>query len=485
MSKPTEIDAVRQCLTADLPQLDAATLAAARERALRPASGSRGRLLPYPRSWALRVALFGAVAGVVITVAIALGGGGRGATRGPFGVPSAAAAILTRAAAHLAAGSALHGAQARVIREDMLQLVGDQGKDGRTYYYVLPRAMESGFDALGNWFYVELPDGQPRFADPAAAAAYVRAVGPYVPVPPKPRLEQHHGTNTPNPDFLNLSAAQVMALPSDPKALKARLLAQARIIATQGEAHDLVYVASRLLTFGPTPPAVQAALARLLAKLPGVRHVGTASIGREVADVLSFPGGTRLAFDRRTGQLLEEIDVLPHRSPGYPGLRSGTVVDVIAFTTRIAPTIDTRIKVPASMPVGAPTAPATPAVTPPPITHPCRAPLPGYDTDVQVYAVLRSGSAQSVVLQRIKADCEGQGRFGIQPVGAKHAAPLSPTATIQIFGLRAQRLLPATLAQLAYGLSHPAKYGWFDGAVFAVKTNPMGEITGLAELFHP
>ena len=113
MNKPTEIDAVRHCLTADIPVLDAGRQAAARERALRPAPRTRGRRRAG-RAWplAFRIAPVGVVAALAVTVAIGLGGGGHSGVQGPFEVPSAnAAMILNRAAAHLAAGGALRGAQ--------------------------------------------------------------------------------------------------------------------------------------------------------------------------------------------------------------------------------------------------------------------------------------------------------------------------------------------------------------------------------------
>jgi len=370
MSGPTDIETVRQILTADMPTLDAAGQATARERALGtglapPAGRHRLRQLGAGsrerrrrRSWptTIRIAVAATAIAIVLTVAIALGGGG-GATLvpSPLGVPSAeAAAILDRAATHLAAGSPLQGTQARVIREDMLQLIVDPGKHGATYRYVLPRTIESGFDALGNSFYEELPDGRPRFADAAADAAYIRAFGAYVPIPPKPRIEQHNGPDGADPNVLNLSAREVLTLPVDPAALKARLLGQSSSLESQDEPTDLVFLATRLLTFGPTPPAVQAALARLLATLPGVHRIGTATIGGRRADILSFPGAMQLAFDQRTGQLLEEIDLLPHRSSGYPGVAPGSVVDAIAYSTKVAPTIDTPTNVPGAIPVDGP-----------------------------------------------------------------------------------------------------------------------------------
>jgi hypothetical protein len=360
MSEPTDIGAVRQMLTADMPALDAAGHAAARERALgtglAPGAGSRLGRRRRSSLATIRIAVPTAAIAVALAVAIALsGGGGAASVPSPLGVPSAdAAIILDRAATHLAAGNPLQGTQARVIREDMLQLIVDPGRHGATYRYVLPRTIESGFDAVGNSFYEELPDGRPRFVDVAAEAAYVRAFGPYVPIPPKPRIEQHYRPDAPNPNFLNLSARDVLTLPVDPAALKARLLGQSPSLESQSEPHDLVFLASRLLTFGPTPPAVQAALARLLATLPGVHRIGTATIGGHRADILSFPGSMRLAFDRRSGQLLEEIDVLPHRSRGYPGVTPGSVVDAISYSTTVAPTIDSPTTVPGVTPVDGP-----------------------------------------------------------------------------------------------------------------------------------
>jgi hypothetical protein len=368
MNEQTAIETVRQVLTSDVPTLDAAGHAAERERALGPAP-SAGRHRPGAlragsrvrrrhRRWpaTIRIAVPAAAIAIALTIAIALGGGG-GSTLvpSPLEVPSAeAAAILDRAASHLAAGSPLRGTQARVIREDMLQLIADSGKHGTSYHYVIPRTMESGYDALGNSFYEEMPDGRPRFADAAAEAAYVRALGAYVPIPPKPRIEWHHGPDGADPNVLNLSAREVLALPVEPAALKARLLAQSPSLRSQDEPTDLVDLATRLLTNGPTPPAVEAALARLLATLPGVHRIGTATIGGHRADVLSFPGAMRLAFDQGTGQLLEEIDLLPHRTKGYPDVAAGSVVDVISYSTGVAPTIDTPINVHRVAPVDGP-----------------------------------------------------------------------------------------------------------------------------------
>ena len=85
-----------------------------------------------------------------------------------------------------------------------------------------------------------------------------------------------------------------------------------------------------------------------------VHRIGTATIGGHRADVLSFPEEMRLAFDQRTGQLLEQIDLLPHRTRGYPDVAGGSVVLAIAFSTAVAPTIDTPIHVRGVTPVDGP-----------------------------------------------------------------------------------------------------------------------------------
>ncbi|MFZ1995534.1 MAG: hypothetical protein WAU75_15590, partial [Solirubrobacteraceae bacterium] len=215
---------------------------------------------------------------------------------------------------------------------------------------------EEGYDGLGNAFYEEMPDGTPHFADPAD----VRRFGPYVPVAPKPRIEQHYGADQPDPNFLNLSAHDVLTLPADPAALRARLLRLRPGLAAQSENWAPVQLIARLLTFGPTPPAVQSALARVLATLPGVRRAGTATIGGHPADILAFPAprgvgvAERLAFDRRTGMLLEEIDVLARRSRGYPGVAPGEVINAIAYSAAVAPTIHTAMNPPALTPADGP-----------------------------------------------------------------------------------------------------------------------------------
>ena len=352
MSQPTDIDAICRTLTADVAPVDPAIRAAAWQRlrtaSLAPVPVHAGRR-PRGRSWrrALRVGVPALAVAVALTIIVALGGrDGATPVPAPLGVSTAdAAAILSRAAQHLARATPLSGAEARVIREDWLQLVAGTDGHGRRYRYVLPRTTVQGYDALGNAFYEELPDGSPRFANRAARLTYVRDRGPYVPIAPKPRIEQHYGPEAPDPNFLGLSAHDVLTLPTEPTALRARLLALRPGLAAQSEYWNPVGLISRLLTFGPTPPPVRSALARVLATLPGVRRAGIATIDGRQADVLAFPPprgvatAQRLAFDRRTGELLEEIDVLVRRSRGLPGVKPGEVINAIAYSPAVAPTI--------------------------------------------------------------------------------------------------------------------------------------------------
>jgi hypothetical protein len=367
MSQPTDIDAIRQTLTADLAPADAATRAAAWQRlrvtSLAPVSGpAPGRARDRRRRTATRIAGVTMSMAVVLTLIVAVGGrDGNPPVPAPFAVPSAEAAIiLSRAAQHLGQGSPLTGSQARIIREDWLQLVAGTDRHGHPYRYVLPRTTEEGYDALGNAFYAELPDGRPRFATPAARVAYARRFGRYVPVAPKPRINQHYGPNGPDPNFLDLSAHGVLTLPTQPGALRARLRALRPRLAAQSEYWDPVGLISRLLVFGPTPPAVRSALAHVLATLPGVRRAGTETIGGHRADVLAFPAtygdgiSRHLAFDRRTGELLEETDVLVRRSRGLPGVSAGEVVNAIAYSAIVAPTIDAKVHLRPVAPVDGP-----------------------------------------------------------------------------------------------------------------------------------
>jgi hypothetical protein len=49
------------------------------------------------------------------------------------------------------------------------------------------------------------------------------------------------------------------------------------------------------------------------------------------------------------------IDVLVRQDREFPFLRAGTVMDATAYSTTIAPTLDTPVHVPDIAPVGGPT----------------------------------------------------------------------------------------------------------------------------------
>ncbi|WP_345020275.1 CU044_5270 family protein [Actinomadura keratinilytica] len=112
-------------------------------------------------------------------------------------------------------------------------------------------------------------------------------------------------TLEPGAEYFGMSAKQVAALPTDPRALEKALLKlkghwrayssdtrQEPIGALRGEERTraLSEVAATLLSTAPTPPRVRAAAFRMLAALPGVKAEGTAAdpLGRTGA-VISLP----------------------------------------------------------------------------------------------------------------------------------------------------------------------------------------------------
>ncbi len=131
-----------------------------------------------------------------------------------------------------------------------------------------------------------------------------------------------------------ITTAALEALPTDPDALRAQLgaliaraLGQARRPAGEAE-RELRGAVIGLLeqTAAPTPPALQAALLRLLGQLPGVEARGTTtdSLGRRgvVVATTHIDLGQRheLVFDPTTGALLETRDVTTRATSLYPGM---------------------------------------------------------------------------------------------------------------------------------------------------------------------
>jgi hypothetical protein len=110
------------------------------------------------------------------------------------------------------------------------------------------------------------------------------------------------------------------------------------------------YVAIRLLTFGPTPPRVRAALAELLAHVRGVTVVGDERVGRRAGVTLQFPRGrganylSQIVLDKGTGELLAQRTLLAAADPAIPGSRAGTVLDVQTYRSKIVRSLSEPVR---------------------------------------------------------------------------------------------------------------------------------------------
>ena len=334
----SDLNAVRRLLLSDadttLPSARQAAWRQVRHRTIARRKPARSRRL---------IAAAAATALVVTATTLGVGDGGRDGIQLPGGVQVAAAAVLENAADLLRDDRPLTGAQARVVRVDSLQLVTRRDSGGHDHAYVVARRWEQRFDAQGRSSYEELADGAPRFATAAAKTAFEDAFGPYSSVAPKPRIVLTTEPQEPNPNTLGLSAQEVLNLPTEASALQARL---ARLAATvpSDESSTVADMAIRLLVFGPTPPAVRAGLAELLAATPGLHKVGVARVGDREGDVLALDveyGFVRqIVVDRQTGELLEERTILTHADPNLPGVRPGTVLNATAYTTAVVTSLD-------------------------------------------------------------------------------------------------------------------------------------------------
>lgn len=349
MTRSHEIEALRRLL---LPADDGDP--AAREvawRMLRPSVGiepirpvarrrplaaaSRGRRLRRGVPLAFAAAVAASAGSFVLAGGNAFDSGGFGG----LSAQTAAAAVLERAAQQLQDDRPLAPGQVRVVRVDMRQLVVQRDAAGRVHGFVLPRTWEERVDRDGQWSFGERPDGAPVFASAAARAAYEAAFGPYRAIAPKPAaLGGPHTADEPDPGLLGLSANQVLTLPAEPAALRARLEAL-RSTQPADSPSDVATMAVRLLAMGPTPPAVRAGLAEVLAQLPEVHVVGEEIVGHRLGTTLELPGGdgwrTQTVIAADDGELLATRTVLTRPDPQVPGSRAGTVLDVRAYTTAI------------------------------------------------------------------------------------------------------------------------------------------------------
>ncbi len=134
---------------------------------------------------------------------------------------------------------------------------------------------------------------------------------------------------------LELTRAQVYALPLDPRALYARLYAAG------GSPSEVFTEIGDTLRNRPAPAAVRAALYRTLAIVPGIRWVGhvTDGQGRPGIAVGYESGGVEdeLIFDPASSSMLEErtIAVTPATARRL-GVRAGTVTSSTTYLERAA-----------------------------------------------------------------------------------------------------------------------------------------------------
>ncbi|GAA1730504.1 CU044_5270 family protein [Nonomuraea bangladeshensis] len=148
---------------------------------------------------------------------------------------------------------------------------------------------------------------------------------------------------------VSLTRPQLLALPQDPQRLEAELL---RTLRSQGSLdppspgaqvnqlseQDLLWLTGeRLLTQLPTPPAVRAAVLRMMAALPGARLVDEAkdAEGRSglavVRRIDRDPLERRLVIDRASGDVLGMTSLVAEPLPARTGLKVGDLAsaDVI------------------------------------------------------------------------------------------------------------------------------------------------------------
>ncbi|MGC5014365.1 hypothetical protein ACLQ2R_26675 [Streptosporangium sp. DT93] len=145
---------------------------------------------------------------------------------------------------------------------------------------------------------------------------------------------------------VSLTRSQLLALPQDPQRLRAELLLRLRDMRRQEPAltgrsyvkrpseQDMLWgLGEKLLMYAPTPPAVRAAVLRMMAATPGARTVdeardaegrsGMAIVRRTDRDPLE----RRLLIDRSSGDVLGTTTVVAGPLPETSGLDIGDMAD--------------------------------------------------------------------------------------------------------------------------------------------------------------
>lgn len=281
-------------------------LAEPEPRAARPAGRAR-----FPRArWVAAVAGAACLAGV----AAGLPGAGDGVS--PLRLDHASAAQVLSALRQRA--EATPAGDGRYGYVKMLSYVSHMrgATDGSKGHFVvvLPHVDEQWVDENGDGAWRARILDEPSFPTPEDRRAY--GSGPAVPPGLQDTVEPLHGA-----EVLGLTAAEVRALPTDPVALEARLVAAPITVPDT----KVVPAAAILLRSPLTPDPVRAALYDVLRRQPG------ASVVPDVVDPrgrhgvgVAFTSGawdTLFAFDKETGALLGT------RSIGKKELEGRTITD--------------------------------------------------------------------------------------------------------------------------------------------------------------
>jgi hypothetical protein len=314
----------------DSPAFDAAESRNAARRRRGVAVPRTRRRVPRPRRWVLPAG--GLLAAGAVAAAIALVSG---AESGRVSPPPANAAEALRRVAAIAQQMA-----APVPRDDQYYYVHSQGTNlsmtiGRGS--AVSRLITSDRRI---WLSIQRP---------GRLLQHTTAVAPLTPDDAKrPSPDDQPGPNSGRPETMapashyflgneQLSRAQLLAYPTDPRAIHDRLLAglsPGQGHSPEGEVFTLIGDALRE---APAPPDLRAGLYGALALIPGIELVGTVHdrTGREGTAVAFTEQGIRkeLVFDPQTSEMLAEREVL---TDGPHGIHApaGTVIEDVVYLQR-------------------------------------------------------------------------------------------------------------------------------------------------------
>jgi hypothetical protein len=385
-----ELDLVRG-IAADTPMPDAATTQAARTRLLaviaaeeaagaaRPSrrprrlAGGRVRLrLLLPGSAVVAAALAAVLAAPLLLQRPATVTQMPGAVAPPLETTRAAeptaVKVLTKAAlaAARAPMPAFGPGRYWYVRERGVKLGTnlDQAGSRKSFFYRFGYEEETWW-ALDGSISGRLRAGRARFLDDTERAAWVAAGRPDLGVPNteiySPKAKHWIG----GVGWLPPTYQDLVALPTDPARLLARLTERIRTYRPgafttafkrpQSQTQVLFGTIGYLLEHYPLPPTLRAALYRVLTRLDGVKLVGgvTDLTGRRAVsvaiDVLDQPLHQRdeLLLDPASGRLLGARSALTRKVPGWR-VPAGTVIDQSVFLE--VSVVDSRTTRPHSRP---------------------------------------------------------------------------------------------------------------------------------------